>query len=304
MLRQDLTENTAATAAVPANGTTVRMRKVFWENPYLHTLKTTVAAVNGNEILFNATIGYAENGGQEDDKVTINGMPVVSLRKNDADHTIYYTLKDGHNLQIGDTVTMKIDWQRRYRLMRLHFAAELVLEIVNKLLNDIDKKADPENMFTDKKTGAHIYENKARIDFLCAFQISDIFTKILAEYNEIILSDKPIVKDYSDEASQRRFWKIDGYAEVPCGGTHVETTAEVGLVKLKREKISGKGPRKERIVITLFNDGKDEYLKQTADDIYNKSDVGPGFKTVQPKAPDNNSQASASASAAAPTRSM
>lgn len=260
--------------------TTARMRKVFWENPYQHTLKTTVAAVNGSELLFNETIGYAFNGGQEDDKVTINGKTVTNIRKNDSDYTIHYTLAADHGLKVGDEVIMKIDWQRRYRLMRLHFAAELILEIVNKLLNQKDKEADPEIDFSDKKVGAHIAENKARIDFLCAFNISELFTQILKEYNEIIHADKPITKAYDDEALQRRYWQIDGFAKVACGGTHVETTAEVGLVTLKRDKISGKGPKRERIYINLFNDGSDEYKKQEADDMYNKSDTAKGFKTL------------------------
>ncbi len=51
-----------------------------------------------------------------------------------------------------------------------------------------------------------------------------------------------------DEAAQRRFWKIDGFAEVPCGGTHVKSTVEVGYVSLKRKNIGG---GKERIEITL-----------------------------------------------------
>ena len=51
--------------------------------------------------------------------------------------------------------------------------------------------------------------------------------------------------------NQRRFWKIDGFAEVSCGGTHVKSTAEVGFVRLKRVNIGG---GKERIEISLVND--------------------------------------------------
>ena len=43
---------------------------------------------------------------------------------------ITYTLPDDHGLSQGDQIVMEIDWSRRYRLMRLHFSAELVLEIV------------------------------------------------------------------------------------------------------------------------------------------------------------------------------
>mgnify|MGYP000956283959 FL=1 len=131
---------------------------------------------------------------------------------------------------------MVIDWPRRLKLMRLHFAAELVLELVTRL------------MPSAHKVGAHIAENKSRIDFKSEVNLSTIFDQILAEYNRIIAADLPIIKEYSDVATQRRYWKIDGFAQVPCGGTHVRTTAEVGYVTLKRER-PGKGI--ERIEIRL-----------------------------------------------------
>jgi Ser-tRNA(Ala) deacylase AlaX len=58
---------------------------------------------------------------------------------------------------------------------------------------------------------------------------------------------------FSNIESQRRFWKIDGFAEVPCGGTHVKSTAEVGFVSLKRSH-PGKGI--ERIEIKLINENE------------------------------------------------
>src|ERR1700679_257110 len=106
------------------------MRKVFWDNPYRQTLQTTVAAVNGNELLFDETIAYSFNGGQESDKSWVNELPIISSRMEG--NLIYYTLPESHGLKPGDTVTMTIDWPRRLRLMRLHFAAELVLEIVTR----------------------------------------------------------------------------------------------------------------------------------------------------------------------------
>ena len=39
---------------------------------------------------------------------------------------IFYTLPENHGLLSGQPVEVEIDWDRRYRLMRLHFAAELV----------------------------------------------------------------------------------------------------------------------------------------------------------------------------------
>ncbi len=150
---------------------------------------------------------------------------------------IYYTLPEGHGLSVGEEVTMTIDWTRRYRLMRLHFAAELVLEIVTQ-------------KFHLEKVGAHIAETKARIDFVYPQHISSLFEDILKEYDAIIKADKIIETGYSDVENQRRYWKIEGFAQVPCGGTHVKSTKEVGLVTLKRAR---SGKLIERIEIRLID---------------------------------------------------
>lgn len=216
------------------------MKKVFWENPYQQQLATEVSTANGNQVLFRGTIAYSFSGGQESDKAWVNGIPILDSRMEG--NLIYYTLPDGHGLVQGSEVTMVIDWPRRYRLMRLHFAAELVLEIVTQ-------------NYHLEKVGAHISENKARIDFLFGEHISSIFDGILTEYNKIIDEDRVIQTGFSDVQNQRRFWKIEGFAMVPCGGTHVKSTKEVGYVTLKRKR-SGKSI--ERIEIRLNEVGSQE----------------------------------------------
>lgn len=212
------------------------MKKVFWDNPYQTKLHTKVQLVNGNEILFESTIVYSFAGGQESDKATVNGVPILDSRREG--NLIYYTLPEGHGIKKGDTVLMEIDWPRRSRLMRLHFAAELILEIVTQ-------------KWGLEKVGAHIAENKSRIDFKSDQNISAHLPEILQEYNRVIEANYPIHKDYSDIQNQRRFWRIEGFAQVPCGGTHVDTTKEVGLVTLRRDR-PGKGI--ERIEIKLVDD--------------------------------------------------
>lgn len=212
------------------------MKKTFWDNPYQHTLETHVTSAEGNRVLFDATIAYSFAGGQESDKAWVNGIPILdSVREG---NLIYYTLPEGHGLSAGDPVTMTIDWPRRNRLMRLHFAAELILEIVTQ-------------NYHLEKVGAHIAETKSRIDFKSEQSIAPLLESILAQYNQIIARNLPIEKGYSDIENQRRYWKIDGFAQVPCGGTHVNTTSEVGYVTLKRDR-PGKGV--ERIEIRLVDD--------------------------------------------------
>lgn len=212
------------------------MRKVFWDNPYQHTLVTRVSGVEGNQLLLEETIAYSFSGGQESDKAYLNEHPILHSRIEN--NLIYYILPEGHGFSSGDTVKMTLDWPRRYRLMRHHFAAELVLEIVTQ-------------KFHLEKVGAHIAETKARIDFIFEEHISSLFDAILKEYDPIICADKQIQTGFSDIPNQRRFWKIDGFAQVPCGGTHVKSTKEVGFVSLKRARA---GKSVERIEIRLVDD--------------------------------------------------
>ena len=201
------------------------MKKIFWDDPYVSELQAEVSDFQGNEILFDQTIVYSFAGGQESDRAWINGISIVGSRLDE--RLIWYRLPEDHGFLVGDQVTMKIDWPRRHKLMRLHFAAELILELVTQ-------------NYGLEKVGAHISEDKARIDFKADTNIKTFFDAILKEYNRIIEADLPIIKGYSDIENQRRFWKIDGFAQVPCGGTHVKRTGEVGFVTLKRDR-PGKG---------------------------------------------------------------
>lgn len=208
--------------------------KLFWSDPYLTGLDTVVTGVDGDLVTVASTIFFAESGGQESDEGTIGGFPVLEAR---ADGTeIRYLLPEGHGLKVGDAVRVEIDGKRRLRLMRLHFAAELVLELVRRAVPGIEK------------VGAHIAANKARIDFAYGSNISDLFLGIVTELARVVSADLEIVSAFEDEATERRYWEIAGFARVPCGGTHPRRTGEVGGVVLAR-KNPGKGI--ERIEIKL-----------------------------------------------------
>ncbi|HSD37483.1 MAG TPA: alanyl-tRNA editing protein [Rhodocyclaceae bacterium] len=211
-------------------------RKVFWDDPYRTTLDTRVTSVHGDVVTVAETIFYALSGGQESDAGTIAGLAVLQARK-DA-HEIFYTLPATHGLAVNDAVKIEIDWARRYRLMRLHFAAELVLELTCKALANDDKIVE--------KIGAHISQDKARIDFDWPENISPLFPQLTTEAQTIIDADTLITSAFSDEANERRYWEVAGLTRVPCGGTHLKRTGEVGQLSLKRKNV-GRG--KERIEI-------------------------------------------------------
>lgn len=207
-------------------------RKLFWQDPYLTRLETRIRGVDGRDVTLAETIFYAFSGGQESDAGSIGGHEVHAARK--AGPEIIYTLDEGHGLRPGDAVTVLIDWERRYRLMRLHFAAELILELVYRSLEGVEK------------IGAHIAADKARIDFLWPESVAPQLPRLAAEAATIVAANREIVSAFSDEAWQQRYWEVPGFARVPCGGTHLRRTGEVGAIALKRRNV-GKG--KERIEV-------------------------------------------------------
>lgn len=207
-------------------------RKVFWEDPYQTTLETRVATVCGDQVTLESTIFYAFSGGQESDGGSIGGQAVLAARKDGTE--IFYTLASQHGLQPAQPVRVEIDWPRRYRLMRLHFAAEVVLELAERALHQTEK------------IGAHIAADKARIDFAWPQNIAPLLPALAQQAQAIIAADSAIVSAFSDQEKQRRYWELAGFARVPCGGTHPKRTGEVGTLRLKRNNI-GRG--KERIEI-------------------------------------------------------
>lgn len=213
-------------------------RKLFWTDPYQTTLATTVARVDGAQVWLQDTIFYAFSGGQESDAGTVGAWPVLQAQTQGLD--IVYTLPAEHDLQAGAAVQVDIDWPRRYRLMRLHFAAELTLETIYRDFAGVEK------------IGAHIAADKARIDFALPEPITPHLPAILAKVQGLIDADSAIISAFANEVQQRRYWEVAGYCQVPCGGTHLRRTGEVGRIALRRKNI-GKG--KERVEITLPEDG-------------------------------------------------
>jgi Ser-tRNA(Ala) deacylase AlaX len=208
--------------------------KAFWSDSYSTSHDATITSVSGADVTLDSTIFFAFSGGQESDRGTIGGFPVQSAKKDGVN--IVYTLPQEHGLSLGQKVLVEIDWVRRYRLMRLHFAAELVLELFYAELDGVEK------------VGAHIAQEKARIDFAWPESIGPLLAKIAENANRIIRSNLDIRTGFEDEVNEKRYWEIKGLSRVPCGGTHVRRTGEIGPIRLKRNNI-GKG--KERVEIFL-----------------------------------------------------
>jgi len=210
------------------------MKKLFWDDPYALRNETVFESVTGRDVTLRESIFYAFSGGQESDEGSINGIPVVRAEK--SDRTIIYTLAEDHPYRPGDPAVVVIDGERRGRLIRLHFAAEIVLWIFMQTFPGVEK------------IGAHISPARARLDFRLPESIKPVLPGIQAEAEDLIRRDVPITSAFSDEENERRYWEVPGFGSLPCGGTHPRSTGEIGPISLARNNI-GKG--KERVEISL-----------------------------------------------------
>jgi len=210
------------------------MRKLFWEDPYLKECTAKVESINGNEVKLSQSIFFAFSGGQESDSGMINGIPVKEARK-EADGSITYVLESAPAFSPGQEVRVTIDWDKRYRIMKLHTAAHIVWFL-------FEKKTG-----VKKLIGSNVTNEKSRIDYEFPESVSAILPELEKEVNELISKGMEI-KTYADaENPERRWWEM-GEFKCPCGGTHLRNLKEIGALKLRRKNL-GKG--KERIEIIL-----------------------------------------------------
>ena len=119
--------------------------------------------------------------------------------------------------------------------MKLHSASHLIYFLVD------------EKLGLKKIIGSNVTEDKGRLDYEYPEVISPILIDIENKANELFNQDNEIKIFPDPDDPNKRWWVCKGW-KVPCGGTHVKNTKEIGNVRLKRKNI---GSGKERIEIYL-----------------------------------------------------
>ncbi|MDR2128542.1 MAG: alanyl-tRNA editing protein [Burkholderiaceae bacterium] len=237
---------------------------LFHQNAYLQDCMARIAHVSDDGLVLERTVFYPRGGGQAGDSgwLTLDDgtrLHIADTRKAAADapgaNTLLHVPAEGQeDLKIlfrpGEQVHARIDWERRYRHMRLHTAAHMLCAILPYGVN-----------------GCSITAGYARLDFVTDEPLSrDGIDAALARLVEAQLAVS--VDTMSDEAlranpelvrtmrvqppmgtGQVRLVRIENTDLQPCGGTHVLNTREVGLVHVS--KIEKKSARARRVVLTL-----------------------------------------------------
>lgn len=210
-------------------------KKLYWEDPYQREFDASVQSVDGNKVVLNQTCFYSMGGGQVGDTGELDGVRIVDTIKKD--DIIVHILEKETSFKPGDVVHGKIDWERRYKIMKLHSAAHIVYNFMLKV-------------YPGAKIASSgiVDERKDKQDYILPDGWDKEKLAIVEKYaNDFIAGDKEI-KCWTD-ADGIRHWLVVGVPDMHCGGTHVKRTSEIGRISLKRGKKPGAG--KERIEILL-----------------------------------------------------
>ena len=107
-------------------------RKLYYEDPMMKEFTAQVVSCEETEkgfaVTLDATAFYPEGGGQACDLGTLDSVNVLDVREK-GENIVH--LCDAA-LPIGETVTGKIDWARRFDLMQQHTGEHIISGILHK----------------------------------------------------------------------------------------------------------------------------------------------------------------------------
>jgi len=233
---------------------------LFRDDPYQKEADATVTALTPEGgIVLDRTIFYPTGGGQPGDagRLTWEGgdIGIATTVKGEGGAIVLIPGEAAALPAEGATVRQALDWDRRYRHMRVHTALHLLSVVIPLPV-----------------TGGSIGVDKGRLDFDMP-QAPREKEALEAALNDLVEADLPVTEDWiTDEALKAspalvktmsvmppmgagrvRLIRIgEGGDQVdlqPCGGTHVARTGEIGLLRIG--KIEKKGAQNRRVNVHL-----------------------------------------------------
>ena len=231
------------------------------DNEYLKEFDATVEKADEEDryLVLDRTLFYKQGGGQPADHGTItwsDGETEVEDVQKEHGEIRHYV--DGDLPEEGEKVHGRIDWDRRYRHMKMHTAQH----IVSKVVLDI---------YGASTAGNQVHADRSRIDFEPADFDEQDLKKIQEEANRVIEEDIELSKSevpredleeetedgrtnldlIPDHIDPLRAVEIGDIDICPCGGTHVDSTGELGQLEIVERR--SKGADVERLEFVLQN---------------------------------------------------
>jgi misacylated tRNA(Ala) deacylase len=231
------------------------MKALYLTDSYLQEWETSVVSVkDGKYVTLKETAFYPTSGGQPFDTGTITRI------SDNSDFKVVFVGKFNsmishevtpEGLKVGDKVKCKIDWERRYKLMRSHTATHILGEVIFRESGAL-------------VTGGQLDIEKCRMDFAIENYDLEQVKQWVEKANEIIGKDlqvsvsfmsrekaeelpqlSKLAKGLSPELKEVRIVSIGDFDIQADGGTHVKSTKEIG--KIEFIKCDNRGKQNRRI---------------------------------------------------------
>jgi misacylated tRNA(Ala) deacylase len=230
---------------------------LFRDDGYLRSCAARVTAADERGIRLDRTVFYPTGGGQPGDTgvlrlITGQSITIADTVKGGGPDEVTHIPTPGSTLpDPGTELVAEIDWERRYRLMRMHTCLHLLCSIVPGAV-----------------TGGQVSDGRGRLDFDVPGSSLDK-EMLTARLNALIAEAHPVGPRWITDAElaaqpelvrtmsvkppsgmgQVRLIEIAGIDLQPCGGTHIRNTVEIGAVEIS--KIESKGRQNRRVIVRL-----------------------------------------------------
>lgn len=232
-------------------------KPLFRDDAYLPSCEAVVTAVtDAGGIVLDRTVFYASGGGQPGDIGRIEfgtgAMAAVAntVQGDDRSSIVHLLADDAARPAPGDTVVAHLDWERRYKHMRMHTALHLLTAVLPYPV-----------------TGGQIGAEQGRLDFdipdgaLDKDEITEALNRVIAGDHAVttewitdmeLEANPGLVKTMSVKppmgSGRVRLVRIGEDVDLqPCGGTHVLMTGEIGTVVVSKIEKKGKLNRRVRL---------------------------------------------------------
>jgi misacylated tRNA(Ala) deacylase len=229
-------------------------KELFRDDSYMKECAAIVEGVADGAVILDRTIFYPQGGGQPGDTGTITwsggSAAIVDTRYGDGG-TIHHIVQESVALPvIGDEVRIILDWERRYRHMRMHTAMHLLGSVLKYGVTGGNISAEKSRLDFDMEAAV----DKEAVSAALQALVADDHAVTCRWITEEELDAQPeLVRTMSVQPPRGkgsiRLLDIDGVDLQPCGGTHLRTTAEVGKIRIG--KVEKKGKHNRRVNIHL-----------------------------------------------------
>jgi misacylated tRNA(Ala) deacylase len=228
-------------------------RRLFWEDMYIREFDAEVTSAAGNRLVLDQTAFNPRGGGLVSDTGTLGGYRVSEVVKEGEE--IFHVLETLIALKPGEKVHGVLDWDKRFRIMRMHTSAHILSSVVNGETGALI-------------TGNQISPDGSRVDFNLEDFDRGKMSYYIDKVNEAVgreLDVKTYFMKREEALAKPGFVKLAG-AMPPSvdvlrivqigdvdtqadGGVHVGNTREIGkVVGLKTEN---KGKSNRRLYFTV-----------------------------------------------------